>query len=760
MTTQTKQEKTLLQHLDDLLSSGDYGTYVRDYIDLSADYFLNDEQKKDLESRVKVYLTRQPTEEDLEIIRKASQKVPVERKDFTEKGERKIREKAKTSIKKFEDITEPLSSLLDFIIVEKAPFGFKPLGNLFGGGDKTPSPEEGAVEKVPEGQRVYVDSKEEAPDGVEVLTGPEEGLFYDMNSLTSEEHGNEITNVFNNLLDQLMEAQSDEAVQQRAKENEANEQKMEEIRENFEQQHPKAEKLLELEAAINARNDELYAPVLNLDSTSAEIDELFNKIDSDKKLNNLIEEKFILARKISTDWKSKMDEDEEYQKLKAEVGEEKYDPTVKKIQSKLGNALIHSFKNGFPLDDMTFDVDPDLKYDDDPSTWARHIDRKVQNTIEKDVKKLQATARGREMLEDGVPNYKEFDYDKDMQLALAVGFFLGAEKSVGLAGEERTREILGEKGIQRAGHVAKIREFHNGNSLGLYQGKSNTFIASPNIWDKMSKLDDSGNLPTEMKEALKTMIHESLHSIGGNHAKHDGEGSARTDTATNYIEGKSVGLADAGIPAQQALNNFSQFMEEGPVELLAQSILGRKYSKDLVGKDVFTDKAFTEGAGSIENHASISYKNITPHLARWALAYSGGSPKRARALLGKMREVGAGQGEVDAQGNPNQAGVVDNHRLMNNYTASFGQYLKDYANKEWSPDATDAGVGFDFANGIEASQLGRGLSEGQDLKYGDNRIPNISLRPEIRDQEPIFDGGGNLTQAGHLDVMHLIYGKG
>ena len=124
-----------------------------------------------------------------------------------------------------------------------------------------------------------------------------------------------------------------------------------------------------------------------------------------------------------------------------------------------------------------------------------------------------------------------------------------------------------------------------------------------------------------------------------------------------------------------------------------------------------------------------------------------------------MREVGEGKGSVDAQGKPSQSGVVENQRLTNNYTASFGQYLKAYANKEWSPDASNAGVGFDVANGIEATQLGRGLSEGQDLKYGDNRLPNITYRPEIRDQEPIFDGGGNITQAGHLDLMHLIYGK-
>jgi len=69
MTTQNKEEKTLLQHLDDLLTSGNYGTYVRDYIDLSADYFLNDEQKKHLEGKVKVYINSQPSEDDSKRLR-------------------------------------------------------------------------------------------------------------------------------------------------------------------------------------------------------------------------------------------------------------------------------------------------------------------------------------------------------------------------------------------------------------------------------------------------------------------------------------------------------------------------------------------------------------------------------------------------------------------------------------------------------------------------------------------------------------------
>jgi len=240
--------------------------------------------------------------------------------------------------------------------------------------------------------------------------------------------------------------------------------------------------------------------------------------------------------------------------------------------------------------------------------------------------------------------------------------------------------------------------------------------------------------------------------------------NSRAKNLVSHVEGKESGLIDAGITQDQAYKSVQTLMEEGPVELLSQCIMARKYNNDLVGKDVYEDKAFTEGAGSMENHADHGYQNALPHIARWALAYSGGSPKKARALLGKMREVGAGKGSVDSQGEPSQSGVVENHRLMNNYTASYHAYLKDYATKHViTKEKLDAGEGdpaFNVHNSVAAWNLGKGLSEGQDTKYGENQLPNISLRPEIRDAEPLFDEKGKLTQAGHLDVMHLIYGEG
>ena len=724
MTTQTKQEKTLFTHLYDILASGDYGTYIKDYIDLSADHFLNDEQKKYLDGKVKVYINSQPTEEDLKYSRK--EVVP---KDFTEKDERKIREKAKTSIKKFEDITEPLSSLLDFIIVEKAPFGFKPLGSLFGGGGDKPSGGEDE-EKVPEGNRVYVDSKEEAPEGVEVLTGRRGGFFYDMTSLTSDDHGDEITDVFNNLMDELTEAQTPEAIEGRAKELKDMQDKMFAIEADFKKNHPKAEELNKAEADFTARQRQIIEDGQNAGDA---FDKTIATLESDEKLNSLKSKRDELNNKIDRDAAEAMAEDKDYQSLKEERKAGIGDPTIAKLKSKLGNALIHSFKSSpFKVDDMTFKIDPNLKYDDSPSGWDKHISGKVSKELKGMIEGLPEEDKQRL-----VPDWEEVEEETEATLDdQVVQHFLGAETAVNMMGDLVADPSI----IEKAAEVQKIRKDINDSSYGVFDGETNAFKASPEIWAKVSKMGESGIISPDMKKALHVVVHESLHSMN-----HD----ERHEAGLKHIAGREKGLAKEGISMNESYQNMHTFMEEGPVELLSQSIMGRKYNKDLVGKDVFTDKAFTEGAGNLKNHEAAGYQDTLPHLARWSLAYSGGSPKRARALLGKMREVGAGQGEVDAQGNPNQAGVVDNHRLTNQYTASYGQYLKDYADQHKNT-----------IHGDSASRIGRGLSEGQDLKYGDNKLPNISLRPEIRDSKPAHDDDGNISEAGHLDIMHLIYGEG
>tara|TARA_R110002020_G_scaffold296600_1_gene512157 strand:- start:2217 stop:4121 length:1905 start_codon:yes stop_codon:yes gene_type:complete len=627
--------------------------------------------------------------------------------------------------------SKDVDSLLDFIIVEKAPFGFKPLGSLFGGGDKKPSSEEDDEEKVPEGNRVYVDSKEEAPEGVEVLTGKRGGFFYDMSSLTEEEHGDEITNVFNNLMDELTEAQTPEAIEARSKKFTDLMDSMLDIRDNFKKQHSAAKKHDKASAEYEARQSQIIE-----EGSAAGKDfltETIKTLESDKKLSALDSKKKKLQDKISRDMVKAMVKNKEYQSLQDQVteGREKGDTVVGELHSKLGNALIHSFKSSpFKVDDMAFSIDPDMSYTDDPEEWEDYMSEKVQTKVEEMVRDfpdedkilaLQGSALG------------EWESAADDTKVVAV--FMGSEKGL------KSAEELGVPGSKRqttlGGIVRDMRQEISENSLGAYDGSTNSFKASPNVWAKVSKMGESGDIAPEMKSALHVIVHESLHSMG-----HEG----RHDKTKSYMEGRKNGLAEAGIPIKEAYHNISLLMEEGPVELLSQSIMGRKYNKDLVGKDVFTDKAFSEGSGSRSQHPLEGYQSSVPHIARWALAHSGGSPTRARALLGKMREVGSGKGEVDSQGKESQSGIVDNHRLQNEYTASYSQYLSEY--QKSNPDKAH-----------HVTHIARGLSEGQDNKYGKPKLPNLSLRPEIRGAKPTHDDDGSISEAGHLDVMHLIYGE-
>ena len=625
-----------------------------------------------------------------------------------------------------------LSSLLDFVILEKAPSGFKPLTGLLGGGGDKPSGGEDE-EKVPEGQRVYVDSKEDAPDGVEILTGKRGGSYYDMSQLNQEDHGDAITDVFNNLMDELLEAQSPEAAAGREKEISDLVDSMEDMREDFKNQHPATENYNKANTEYDARQ----AQIIEEGQASGEdfITETIKKLGDDKELNSLDSKKKKLQDKISSDMRKAMVNDEEYQSLQDQLreNEKNSDTVVGKIQSKLGNALIQSFKSSpFKVDDMSFSIDPDMKYTDNPEDWEEHITGKVEKQIQRMVKAFSDESK-KTILQGSALGEWESDADDEKVVAVFMH-------------SEATLEKLKKLGIdspsvsdksQLGGIVREFREDISESSLGVFDGNDNTFKASPNVWAKISKMDKSGSISPDMRSALHVVVHESLHSMG-----HEG----RYTATQTYMKGRSKGLAEANISEQEAYNNINLLMEEAPVELLSHAIMGRKYNKDLVGKDVFTDKAFSEGSGSREQTRFEGYSNTVPHVARWALAHSGGSPTKARALLGKMRDVGSGQGEVDKFGEKSQSGIVDNHRLKNEYTASYTQYLNQYQKE--NPDEAH-----------RVSHLTRGLTEGQDNKYGENKLPNLSLRPEIKGAKPTHDEDGNISEAGHLDLMYLIYGK-
>jgi len=389
---------------------------------------------------------------------------------------------------------------------------------------------------------------------------------------------------------------------------------------------------------------------------------------------------------------------------------------------------------------MTFNIDPDMTYTDDPQEWEDYMSEKVLEKVEGMVKTLSEEAKIVALQGSVLGEWKSAADDKKV-----AAVFMGSES--GLKSSEELGIPATQRNVTLGGIVRDFRQDINETSLGAYDASTNTFKASPNVWAKISKMEESGGISPDMRSALHVVVHESLHSMG-----HEG----RHDATKTYMEGRRKGLAEANIPIQEAHHNISLLMEEGPVELLSHSIMGRKYNKDLVGKDVFTDKAFksldpddfesSEGSGSRSQHPLEAYQSSVPHIARWALAHSGGSPTKARALLSKMREVGSGQGEVDSKGEKSQSGIVDNLRLRNEYTASYAQYLSEY--QKANPDEAH-----------HVTHLARGLSEGQDNKYGEAKPPNISNRPEIRGAKPTHDEDGSISEAGHLAVMHLIYGE-
>ena len=269
-------------------------------------------------------------------------------------------------------------TLLDFIhghpssqycsIVEKAPFGLKPLGSLFGGGDKKLSPEEEAEEKVPEGQRVYVDSKEEAPDGVDVLTGKREGLFYDMNQLNQKDHGDTITDVFNDLVDQHKELLSEEGGQKAEEATYKLQGELSDMEAEASANHKDAGKL-------NALSDEVAEAV----EAYIRDDPAGKGFDSPefKAVEALGDKEEALRESISSDVNEQLKdtstpEGKAYTDKAREAIDSAKNKQLDKIRQKMGNALIHSFKsNGFKVDDMDFNIDPDMSYVSDEGAWER-----------------------------------------------------------------------------------------------------------------------------------------------------------------------------------------------------------------------------------------------------------------------------------------------------------------------------------------------------------------------------------------------------
>ena len=524
-----------------------------------------------------------------------------------------------------------------------------------------------------------------------------------MNRLNEKDHGDEITNVFNDLVAQQTELLSEEGGRKAEDATYKLDSELADMEQEAFKNHKDAEKHRELSDELAEAVDAYLEVGGGFDSaefkTAASIGdketELRESISSD------VEEQL---RDTSTP------EGKAYMDKKQEKADSQKNKQLSKLRQKIGNALIHSFKTkSFKVDDMEFKIDPDMAYVSDEGEWETS-----------QIAKIKAAFKG---------------------------FQINSGNTTEQFEEAWASQYSDHLDNPETSYISTVMDVLNDNDIAEYVIDNNEFHANPNVFRAFS----SGT-PQEKINAMSTMVHESLHSINA---------KKRVATIRKHIEDKDRNWAqeakirklDPSEVKQKAHENTKTLFEEAPVELLSKVIIGDKYHSDLKGRDVYTDPEFTEGKGSREEHAFDGYRDVTPHVARWALGQSQGSPSKARALLGEMRTLVTGKGSKNLQ-------------RMNELSISYGSYLDGYAKQ--APSIPPVG-GIEVWDNSYYTYGATGFAESST-----NTKDQFTPRPRpttmegwggqestsISDARPTHDEDGNISKEAHLDIMHLLYGKG
>jgi len=589
-------------------------------------------------------------------------------------------------------IPDPVSELLDFVILSKAN-PLSGISGIGGGGDEGlgdgegvgTSPEEEDIKRIPKEDRIYIDREEDAPEGVKVHHGPDEGLFYDKNDIKdglSDVEGHE---QYNGLIDEYNELQSSDLEEQRA----SLTQKMEDI-----------EKEVEMDTTLGDEFGEKGINVVN--EILSEVEEKRDLIEGgaeidDHRIEAANENLEFLNDYLSRKTKESLEGHEGYQSLKKE--RDALNEKPRELRMKIGTALIESIvREGFDgvVDDLTFELDPDMTYSTDLYAYDKSLARDVR-------KYLRALGEYRE------------NPEVISQIAEAV------EKG-----------DLDVSGIFIPVFVKERIQFQGMNLKGSYSGTDNSLRISPHLFSFLSQAKLGKKLSPQQKraflKAMGTVVHESLHSI---HAQ-----TREQHLHTYMIAGRDIGALGKklGVSKEKAAyllrNHLHLFFEEASTELLGKTIIGRRYNSDLVGQNVYanihaesSDDTFTEGAGGQEQHEWGGYSEMTPHVARWALGISGGDPVKARALAKEMKDLVGGKGIMEKtqhqvpdtstpEGLEQATRIVANHKRMDELSLSFGTYCKNYIKQNEGRESSD-GEPVPTGGYVKqaASLLGEGLTD-------------------------------------------------
>jgi len=236
-----------------------------------------------------------------------------------------------------------ISKLLDFSFFKEDPFAdIKPITNK----PRELNIPELEGENIPVGRRVYIKQGEEPPKGVRLHAGPQGGTFYDLQDLKSDTQGDEITKVFEDGIDDLIEFENSKEISDYENKRKDLEKRWGDRENELAKQSPFYERLKDIEQQLDEADKSGIS--------SEEKDELSDKVVG-------------FARLQGGYLKNAVERDENIQAFKKEreqlldqkniILDKRFDK-----QEKLANALLHSFQAGFDLDGEKININPDVTY--------------------------------------------------------------------------------------------------------------------------------------------------------------------------------------------------------------------------------------------------------------------------------------------------------------------------------------------------------------------------------------------------------------
>ena len=488
------------------------------------------------------------------------------------------------------NLSKSVIELTDFI--EKAPFGFKfpssggsdkpPTGDKSPAGDKAlPTPEEQQLLDVPIQYRIYLETGEKPPEGIDAQQGPQGGMFYDSRQLDSGDEDQKAT------LDEHTQKRFDDA------------------REQFDDDYEDidieavAKEIEDLEGKIN----DSWSKILD----DEELKKLDDQIFEDEELEDKIKELSDITKyKKLEDFDNASDYIKDRQRIEAEK--------ARLINERKEKYLNIREKKDIRRDEL-IKQNPEL---------TRNYEKKeklVNDFLDKQYELFEKGQPMAQAMMDGLGGGITVE-----------GIHIPLKKDIVFVDKETFQKSW--KGAFEVRSMADMKKTVHArlsdvdNTTGSYSPHNNNMILNPKIFKDLASDD-----PKIQRQAVSTIVHEVGHSSNTTPIQRDIL-KERMASYTKHSE-KDQEAAEAVIN-----KNLTYVITEGPNDMLSQHHVARKYDPDIKPKT--REELSKVGKWSTSEDmekAGVGYLGFMEHFAHWALTENNDNPKEARKFLAKMHQA-------------------------------------------------------------------------------------------------------------------------